>query len=153
VATRRGASFHLKDRNAFIGWTFEQCRRRRALLTNNSRLLILPGCAIAWTSRWEKICAGCGRSTRRSNRRFAMVSEPIRCLIQQLRFILNASGLIPPSHLRQYFLPCLPTHAFVPSGQGVTVTFGAFRNFEIPSFFCCIGVAGVIHSHRFHNLG
>jgi hypothetical protein len=53
-----------------------------------------------------------------SNRRFAMVAEPILCLIQQLRFILDASGLMPPSHLRQYFLPCPPTHAFVHSGQG-----------------------------------
>jgi hypothetical protein len=42
VATWSGAAFHLKDRDAFIGWTFEQCRRRRALLANNSRLLILP---------------------------------------------------------------------------------------------------------------
>jgi hypothetical protein len=42
VATWSGAAFHLKDRDAFIGWTLEQCRRRRSLLANNSRLLILP---------------------------------------------------------------------------------------------------------------
>jgi len=44
VASWSGAAFHLKDRDQFIGWDFEQCRRRRALLANNSRLLILPGC-------------------------------------------------------------------------------------------------------------
>ena len=44
VATWSGAAFHLKDRDAFIGWNFEQCRRRRALLANNARLLVLPEC-------------------------------------------------------------------------------------------------------------
>ena len=44
VATWSGAAFHLKARDEFIGWTFEQCRRRRALLANNSRLLVLPEC-------------------------------------------------------------------------------------------------------------
>jgi hypothetical protein len=44
VATWSAAAFHLKDRDAFIGWTSEQCRRRRALLANNSRLLVLPDC-------------------------------------------------------------------------------------------------------------
>lgn len=44
VATWSGAAFHLKDRDQFIGWDFEQCRRRRGLLANNSRLLILPDC-------------------------------------------------------------------------------------------------------------
>jgi hypothetical protein len=44
VATWSGAAFHIKDRDQFIGWDFEQCRRRRALLANNSRLLILPDC-------------------------------------------------------------------------------------------------------------
>jgi hypothetical protein len=43
VATWSAAAFHLKDRDQFIGWTHEQCRRRRALLANNSRLLVLPG--------------------------------------------------------------------------------------------------------------
>ena len=42
VATWSGAAFHIKDRDQFIGWDFEQCRRRRPLLANNSRLLILP---------------------------------------------------------------------------------------------------------------
>ena len=44
VATWSSAAFHLKDRDQFIGWTPEQCRRRRALLANNSRLLVLPDC-------------------------------------------------------------------------------------------------------------
>ena len=42
LATWSGAAFHLKDRDQFIGWDHEQCRRRRALLANNSRLLVLP---------------------------------------------------------------------------------------------------------------
>ena len=44
VATWSAASFHIKDRDQFIGWSGEQCRRRRALLANNSRLLVLPDC-------------------------------------------------------------------------------------------------------------
>jgi len=44
VATWSSAAFHLKDRDQFIGWTPEQCRRRRGLLANNSRLLVLPDC-------------------------------------------------------------------------------------------------------------
>jgi hypothetical protein len=44
VATWSSAAFHLKDRDRFIGWTPEQCRRRRRLLANNSRLLVLPDC-------------------------------------------------------------------------------------------------------------
>ena len=44
LATWSGAAFHLKDRDGFIGWDFEQCRRRRPLLANNSRLLVLPEC-------------------------------------------------------------------------------------------------------------
>ena len=44
VATWSGASLHLKDRDEFIGWDPEQCRRRRSLLANNSRLLVLPEC-------------------------------------------------------------------------------------------------------------
>ncbi|MDO8942837.1 MAG: ISAs1 family transposase [Desulfobacterales bacterium] len=44
VATWSSAAFHLKDRDQFIGWTAEQCRRRLPLLANNSRLLVLPGC-------------------------------------------------------------------------------------------------------------
>lgn len=42
LATWSAAAFHLKDRDEFIGWNSEQCRRRRALLANNSRLLVLP---------------------------------------------------------------------------------------------------------------
>jgi hypothetical protein len=42
VATWSAAAFHLKDRDQFIGWSGEQCRRRRALLANNSRLLVMP---------------------------------------------------------------------------------------------------------------
>jgi predicted transposase YbfD/YdcC len=44
VATWSSAAFHLKDRDNFIGWSPEQCRRRLALLANNSRLLVLPDC-------------------------------------------------------------------------------------------------------------
>ncbi len=44
VATWSSAAFHLQDRDQFIGWTPEQCRRRRALIANNSRLLVLPEC-------------------------------------------------------------------------------------------------------------
>ena len=44
VATWSAAAFHIKDRDQFIGWDFQQCRRRRSLLANNSRLLILPDC-------------------------------------------------------------------------------------------------------------
>ena len=44
LATWSAAAFHLKDRDGFIGWDFEQCRRRRSLLANNSRLLVLPQC-------------------------------------------------------------------------------------------------------------
>ena len=53
VATFRGqwlalsswcaAARHLKAREALIGWSAEQCRKRRALLANNARFLILPG--------------------------------------------------------------------------------------------------------------
>jgi hypothetical protein len=44
VATWSSAAFHIKDRDQFIGWTSEQCRRRLPLLANNSRLLVLPEC-------------------------------------------------------------------------------------------------------------
>lgn len=53
VATYRGqwlalsswcaAARYLKGRDQFIGWSPEQCRRRRALVANNARFLILPG--------------------------------------------------------------------------------------------------------------
>src|SRR5688572_28828722 len=42
VATWSSAAFHLKDRDEFIGWSLEQCCRRRGLLANNSRLLVMP---------------------------------------------------------------------------------------------------------------
>lgn len=42
VASWSAAAFHLKDRDAYIGWTPDQCRRRRALVANNARLLVLP---------------------------------------------------------------------------------------------------------------
>ncbi|MGO8927024.1 MAG: hypothetical protein ACLQU3_09075 [Limisphaerales bacterium] len=46
LATWSGAAFHLKDRDEFIGWDTEQCRRRRPLLANNSRLRVLPDWAV-----------------------------------------------------------------------------------------------------------
>ena len=39
------AALHLKARDEYIGWTHEQCRRRRALIANNARLLCLPQCS------------------------------------------------------------------------------------------------------------
>jgi hypothetical protein len=44
VATWSSAAFHIKDRDQFIGWSAEQCCRRRALLANNSRLVVMPDC-------------------------------------------------------------------------------------------------------------
>jgi len=44
VATWSAAAFHLKARDQFIGWTLEQCRRRRPLVANNARLLVLEDC-------------------------------------------------------------------------------------------------------------
>lgn len=44
VATWSGAALHLKARDEFIGWSAEQRRRRRPLLANNARLLVLPEC-------------------------------------------------------------------------------------------------------------
>ena len=44
VATWSSAAFHLKDRDLFIAWSPEQCRRRLGLLANNSRLLVMPDC-------------------------------------------------------------------------------------------------------------
>jgi hypothetical protein len=44
MATWSAAAFHIKDRDQFIGWSGEQCRRRRALIANNSRLLVMPDC-------------------------------------------------------------------------------------------------------------
>jgi len=59
VATWSSAAFHLKDRDRFIGWTPEQCRRRRPLLANNSRLLVLPDCHYPnLISRFMKLMLG-----------------------------------------------------------------------------------------------
>ena len=59
VATWSSAAFHLKDRDHFIGWSQEQCRRRRALLANNSRLLIMPDChSPNLISRFMKLMLG-----------------------------------------------------------------------------------------------
>lgn len=44
IATWSAAALHIKARDRFINWSHEQCRRRRALLANNSRLLVLPKC-------------------------------------------------------------------------------------------------------------
>lgn len=44
VASWSAAARFLRDRDEFIGWTHEQCRCRRALIANNARLLVLPGC-------------------------------------------------------------------------------------------------------------
>jgi hypothetical protein len=44
LASWSAAALHLRERDRFIGWTHEQCRRRRALIANNARLLVLPGC-------------------------------------------------------------------------------------------------------------
>lgn len=43
VASWSAAARYLRARDGFIGWTHEQCRRRRGLLANNARLLVLPG--------------------------------------------------------------------------------------------------------------
>ncbi len=59
VATWSAAAFHLKDRDQFIGWSPEQCRRRRGLLANNSRLLVLPDChSPNLISRFMKLMLG-----------------------------------------------------------------------------------------------
>jgi hypothetical protein len=43
LAAWNAPALHLKARDAFIGWSEEQRRRRLPLLANNSRLLVLPG--------------------------------------------------------------------------------------------------------------
>jgi hypothetical protein len=59
LATWSGAAFHLKDRDEFIGWDSEQCRRRRPLLANHSRLLVLPECHYPnLISRFMKLMLG-----------------------------------------------------------------------------------------------
>jgi len=59
VATWSAAAFHIKDRDQFIGWSPEQCRCRRALLANNSRLLVMPDCHYPnLVSRFMKLMLG-----------------------------------------------------------------------------------------------
>ena len=59
VATWSAATFHLKDRDEFIGWESEQRRRRLPLLANNSRLLVLPeGHSPNLISRFMKLMLG-----------------------------------------------------------------------------------------------
>lgn len=59
VATWSAAAFHIKDRDQFIGWSPEQCCRRRALLANNSRLLVMPDChSPNLISRFMKLMLG-----------------------------------------------------------------------------------------------
>lgn len=59
LATWSSAAFHLKDRDEFIGWSPEQCRHRRGLLANNSRLLVMPdGHCPSLISRFMKLMLG-----------------------------------------------------------------------------------------------
>jgi len=59
VATWSSAAYHIKDRDRFIGWSDEQCRRRRGLLANNSRLLVMPDCHYPnLISRFMKLMLG-----------------------------------------------------------------------------------------------
>ena len=59
VATWSACAFHLKARDEFIGWSAEQCRRRRPLLANNARLLVLPQCHYPnLVSRFMKLMLG-----------------------------------------------------------------------------------------------
>jgi hypothetical protein len=44
LATWSAPALHLKARDAFLGWSQEQRRRRLALVANNSRLCVLPAC-------------------------------------------------------------------------------------------------------------
>jgi hypothetical protein len=59
VATWGAAALHIKPRDAFIGWTREQCRARRSLIANNARLLVLPECHFPnLISRFMKLMLG-----------------------------------------------------------------------------------------------
>ena len=40
------AANHLRHRDRWIGWSSEQLRRRRSLITNNCRFLLLPECSV-----------------------------------------------------------------------------------------------------------
>ena len=78
VATWSAAAFHIKARDEFIGWDFEQCRRRRSLLANNSRLLVLPEChGPNLISRFMKLMLGrlCADWTDRWGHPIAMVES------------------------------------------------------------------------------
>jgi hypothetical protein len=58
LLTWNAAAFNLKDREAWIGWSASQKRRRLSLVVNNSRFLILgpPGQAPNLASRVLKLC-------------------------------------------------------------------------------------------------
>jgi hypothetical protein len=59
LASWSAPALHLKDRDAFIGWSEEQRRQRLALVVNNSRLLILPDCHYPnLASRFMKLMLG-----------------------------------------------------------------------------------------------
>ena len=59
VASWGAPARHIKDRDQFIGWSHEQCRRRRSLLANNTRLLVLPECRCPnLISRFMKLMLG-----------------------------------------------------------------------------------------------
>jgi hypothetical protein len=58
LLTWNAAAFNLKDREAWIGWSPKQKRRRLSLVANNSRFVILgpPGHAPNLASRVMKLC-------------------------------------------------------------------------------------------------
>lgn len=58
LLTWNAAAFHLKDREAWIGWRPPQKRRRLSLVVNNSRFVILlpPGQAPNLGSRLMRLC-------------------------------------------------------------------------------------------------
>jgi hypothetical protein len=59
IASWSAPALHLKDRDAFIGWTEEQRRQRLALVVNNSRLWIFPQCHYPnLASRFMKLMLG-----------------------------------------------------------------------------------------------
>lgn len=59
LATWCAPALHLKARDAFIGWSEEQRRRRLALVVNNARLLVLPECHYPnLISRFMKLMLG-----------------------------------------------------------------------------------------------